>query len=491
MGLLRFVVPPHRVTQAVLDQAFLSGFDRAVQHARFRYENGRILVEKQGDESVVLNIPWQVPRYGWLVLSTGTLIDQQAPYQIPLELARGKLARLGNQVSEWGLLGLEVPAQVHSIVNKAVQTFGRAAVIDQESAESMQLADNALRLAVDASLLLAGSYCDQLLAIRRRTMPRLQTLLGAQLDASVLSSPAAAEWFRSAFNAAWIPTNWRQLEPQEGQLHWDQLDAWFAWCSARGLTAAAGPLFVFDSAHLPPWLALFEHDPETLEQVVCRMVEAVVRRYQGRVDLWICAGRVNSGRMMSLAEEHRVRLTAQVVSLVRQLDPEKPAVISLDQPWGEFSHSSGEELPPFQLADALVRSHLGLSGVMLELNLGYHPWGTPVRDPLEFSRQIDTWALLGAPVFLAMSMPSSDQPDPNALRTAEFLPGGTSPNWQAVWAARYIPMVVAKPYIYGVFWNQYCDSGPHELPHGGLVDANLAQKPALEQLANVRRQHLM
>ncbi len=491
MGLMRFVVPPRRIVKAVLDQAFLSGFDRAVQHARFREENGQIVVEKPGDDSVVLSIPWQLPRHGWLVLSTGTLIDQETPYQLPLELARGKLARLSNQLSEWGMLGLEVPAHVHSIVNKAVQTFGRAAVIDQHSAESMQLADNALRLAVDASLLLAGSYCEQLLTIRRRTMPRLQTLLGAQLDGSVLSSVAAAEWFLNAMNSAWVPVHWRDLEPEEGRFCWDRLDAWFAWCGAGGLTVAAGPLFVFDTAHLPPWLTLFEADPEALEQLVCRMVEAVVRRYLGRVDLWICSGRVNSGRMASLTEEHRVRLTAQVVSLVRQLDPDRPAVISLDQPWSEYSQAPAEELPPFQVADALVRSRLGLSGVMLELNLGYYPWGTPVRDPLEFSRQIDMWALLGTPVFLAMSMPSSDQPDPNAARSAEFLPGGTTANWQAVWTARYVPMVIAKPYIYGVFWSQYSDAGPHEFPHGGLIDANMVRKPALKQLANVRQQYLM
>ena len=58
---------------------------------------------------------------------------------------------------------------------------------------------------------------------------------------------------------------------------------------------------------------------------------------------------------------------------------------------------------------------------------------------------------------------------------------------QQSWAARYVPLLLAKPCIQGIFWNQFEDAMPHDFPHAGLITANGHAKPALDTLARLRR----
>ncbi len=55
---------------------------------------------------------------------------------------------------------------------------------------------------------------------------------------------------------------------------------------------------------------------------------------------------------------------------------------------------------------------------------------------------------------------------------------------------RYVPLILAKPYVHGIVWNQLRDFEPHDFPHGGLIDLRRQPKPALAQLAAIRRAHL-
>jgi hypothetical protein len=164
--------------------------------------------------------------------------------------------------------------------------------------------------------------------------------------------------------------------------------------------------------------------------------------------------------------------------------------IAFDQPWAEYLARQGNDFPPLHFADALLRAELGLTGLALELNVGYHPAGTLPRDPLEFSRQIDFWSLLGVPLYLLLAVPSSSQPDPLAQRRAGTLGEVWTPAVQQAWVSRYLPLFLAKPNVRGVLWSQLRDSEPHSFPHGGLFDLRRHPKPALRPLASLRQAHL-
>ena len=224
-------------------------------------------------------------------------------------------------------------------------------------------------------------------------------------------------------------------------------------------------------------------------------VEAVVSRYQDQVDVWLCAGRVNFGDELALSEEQKLAMAVRTIEVIKACDAITPVVICFDQPWAEYMSHHRLELSPLHFADALVRGELGLTGLGLEINLGYFPGGTLFRDTLEFSTQIDRWTYLGIPLLIMLSMPSSDQPDPKARFKAQpvdcSIPGGLTPEVQKHWVEQYVPLVLSKIPVQIILWNQLSDALPHDFAHGGLFDAKGQPKPALEALEKIRCEHLV
>jgi hypothetical protein len=280
------------------------------------------------------------------------------------------------------------------------------------------------------------------------------------------------------------------VETSEGSYCWDICDKQIEWCRANRLKVCAGPLLQMDSRSLPDWIYLCEDDFDTLLSFVEEFIQTAVHRYRGKVDLWVCCGRTNTADLLGLSEEEKVRLAARSLELTHGLDAETPVIVSFDQPWAEYLSARNLDFPPLHFADALVRADLGLAGVMLEVNFGYSSGGTLPRDLLEFSRQLDYWSLLGVPMYLSLCVPGSDRADPLAQLSDRLPPPGSSPQTQQAWIAKYLPMLLAKPYVQGVLWSQLRDSLPHDYPNGGLFDLRRHPKPSLRTLASIRQAHL-
>jgi len=490
MGLMRFIVsPPDRVSEETIEQAYLSGMDRVPWPVRVRRENEQLVLERAVNDSANLYLPWDVAEHGRIVLSTATLSESPRPYQLPLELARGKVGQLRNQMAEWQSIGLTLPDAMKTTVAAAIDCFSRAATLQDQPLESAALAEQSIRLALDAANILVGCYTEQAIAVRRRGGAKLPTLLGGDLGATPLDDHLAGQ-FLQAFNAASAPLIWRELEGSEGSYQWEPCDKRLAWCEANGLRVYGGPLVQLDRRNVPDWLYLYEGEFDDILSFVCEYVEAVVSRYRGKVHLWQCAGRLNTSDLLSLSEEESLRLVARTIELIRALDPDTPVVLSFDQPWTEYLGRREIDCPPFQFADALLRAGLGLMGIVLEINLGYFPGGTLPRDPLEFSRELDHWSLLGLPLHVALCVPSADGADPLAQIRTKLPAGFWNVKSQQAWIARYLPLILAKPYVHGVLWSQLRDYEPHDFPHGGLFDLRRHPKPALRTLASIRQAHL-
>jgi len=487
MGLMRFRVSPvDRITEEAVQQAYLAGMDRVAWPVRTSYEGGELLLQRSVSDSGNLHIPWPVEEQGRVTLATGSLMERPEPYLLPLELARGTIAQVRNQLSEWQVIGLTAPDAVHARSAEAIEHFSQAAVVQDDVAASARWAEAALRAALDAGNLLAAAYVEQALAVRRRSGGKLASFLGADLGATLLDNYTARQYLLS-FNAAEVPVCWRDSQTTEGNFSWTTSDAQLEWCRTHGLKVLAGPLLALDPRALPDWLYLFEDDFESVLDFVSAFVRAAVTRYRSKVDYWICAGRINAAESLSLSEQEKLRLVARSIELVRGLDPNTPVLVSFDQPWAEYMRRRESDFPPLHFADVLARAGLGLAGLMMEINLGYYPGGTLPRHPLEFNRQLDTWSLLGLPLWLSISAPSAHHADPLAQRRIAIPPGSWTAAAQQAWAARFVPLALAKPTVQGVVWNQLRDSVPHDFPHGGLFDERRQAKPALRTLAALRQ----
>jgi hypothetical protein len=421
-----------------------------------------------------------------MTFSTASLMERESPYLLPLELARGAVSQLADQLFEWKSIGLIVPDAMNELMTASMRQMSAAAMAQEDPAAASALAEKVMQTTNQAANQLAGAYVEQALAIRRRNDGKLSCFLGADLGSGKIDNHTARH-FLLAFNAANIPIRWRDVEAVEGVYDWSIPDKQIEWCRENNLLVTAGPLLPFNAAALPDWLALWEGDLDNLVIFFSDYIRAVVERYHGKVDMWQCAGQVNTGEVLSLSEEDKMRLTATAVDIVRMVDPDTPAVVSFDQPWAEYTARSEVDFPPLHFADALIRSDLGLTGVMLEINIGYYPGGSSPRNPLEFSRQLDAWSLWGLPVWLSISVPSLCDADPMAHRDVKLPHEAWTPAAQRAWVARYVPMMLAKGFVEGIIWNQLHDSRPHAFPYGGLFDLHRRAKPALRTLEALRK----
>ena len=65
-----------------------------------------------------------------------------------------------------------------------------------------------------------------------------------------------------------------------------------------------------------------------------------------------------------------------------------------------------------------------------------------------------------------------------------------TPEWQCEWARERLPMLLAKNSVQVMLWGQYSDARPHSFAHGGLLDAQGAEKPIVSVLHELRKEYL-
>ena len=63
---------------------------------------------------------------------------------------------------------------------------------------------------------------------------------------------------------------WRRVEPKEQEFNWGQLDAWVEWLTKHRVPIKAAPLVAFNEGNIPDWLYIWEHDFETVRDLVER-----------------------------------------------------------------------------------------------------------------------------------------------------------------------------------------------------------------------------
>lgn len=492
MGLMRFYVHDRdRISESDLGKIYLAAADELPWFGRAFFSGEQLVIERVENDSGTVWLPRTIDGLGELMVGTATLMERERPYLLEVELARGMVNRLRNHLYGWESLGLVTPAEFRERTQHAIRLLAHAATAQQEPEIAAKFAEEALTEAAQAAFQLADLYSEQALALRLRQGAKLGTLLGIRLGHEP-APPAIAAKLPETFNLLSLPFAWRGIEATEGHRRWGIADAQVNWAQSLGLKIAGGPLLEFDERRVPDWTYLWEGDFESLAALMVEHVRAVVKRYRGRVNLWQVASRMNRGHVLALTEEQRLQIVARSVRTVRETDSRTPVVVSFDQPWAEYMANESVELAPLHFADALVRADLGLSGLGLELNIGYWPHGSLARTPLAFSRLIDQWSLLELPLLLSLSTASSGAADNHVLGKSQVREGSKQIDsaTQRDWIERFLPLLLAKNCVQVVIWNQMSDALPHEFPHGGLFDQQNEAKPALAAIHNVRTEYL-
>lgn len=494
MGTMIFKLPadlPGEMHDELERASVAGGQDCMPYHTTVHVEPGRMVLARQVDESGCLVTPWSVNGAGRLMVSSATLMERPTPYQLAVELARGKINQLRGQSSDWLMGGLLMPDALAKQLHQATLAFSKAVThVPDPAAEQEAL--TALGQGFAAADQLVGAYINQVFQVRHSRQPRLDTTLACRISGGLRPDQEVA--LKQTFNAVCLPFSWADIEADEEEHVWDTYDGLVGWAVGLGVPVIGGPLVDFSGRNLPAWLWEKDADLTSMCGYLADFVERTVERYHNVIRTWQITAASNWAGVVALSDDELLWLTKNLADVVRRLDAGLEIVVGLCQPWGDYLAHQDRIQSPFAFADSLIRTGLKLAALDLEIVAGVTPRGSYCRDLLDVSRLLDLYALLGVPLQVKLGYPSDTAPDENAdpdqKPKAGYWRGGFTAQTQAEWAEEFARLCLCKPFVRSVHWTHFTDEHPHQFPHCGLFDAHGQAKPALQRLASLRAEHL-
>ncbi|KAA1258456.1 hypothetical protein LF1_09760 [Rubripirellula obstinata] len=498
MGQFKFDVPEEArdfVERSLWKDAYICGIEGVPFQSRNQFDGSQLTISREISNSGKLHMTCPVPGIGNRVLSTCSLrCLPDEPHQLPLEFARGSCYRARIQADTWQRAGLTISDQFDDLVERGTSAFLEAAGLRGDPNRSAIAAIRAITLLESAINDLGESYSVQSIAYRKQREPQIGTLMAATvIPPSPIDSPHA-DAFVSAFNTAAVRLSWSEIETDSGSFHFDDAEQTIQYFTNQGMRVVGGPLIDFRTRMMPHWLYLFDEDFESLLKAAVHFVETTVAKFRGKVQLWNCATGLNTPGPLPLDDEQAMRLAIGILQAVRRTDPNTPAIMSFDQPFGEYLAKDRDGISPLQFADAMVRSGLGMAGIGLECRVHYAENATQPRSPVDFGHMIDRWATLGMPLLVQLVAPAAIGPDSEATAPTEvlnYLDSSEDPSAQQLRvASAMIRTLLAKHIVHGIVWDSWSDAEPHVMTHGGLIDQQGNTRPLLDYLTRVRKEFL-
>ena len=400
MDSIHFRIPKsHQSNGTKVDSAYMVGIDGVAWPTRVHLKDDLLQVSRHSRESGRLVILWELEGHGTQALSTATIAPSEQTYLLPLELARGTLARLHARLHAVEGKGFTLDEEHRESLAAATRHFIQASLAQKDPERASSEANASLTLVLKLIATLGGH---QQLAAGGDDEGAHSTVWGATIDKTedvqVLSSISG-----SVPNVVLLQKNWCDLELNPKEWDWSALDNMVDAVDSDHFRVGFGPLVTLNREHLPDWLYLWEGDFDTICSYVSSYVQQLVSRYAGRFRFWLGCSGMNVDAGLGLSEGDRLKLTVSVLETIRQADPKTPLLLAVKQPWGEYLGRSSHDLTPLQFADIFVRGELGLSAIGLQIDLGYSLKNSLPRDLFEVNQMIDTWSRLGLPLVILLS----------------------------------------------------------------------------------------
>ncbi len=406
MGSMSFRLPADLTAaerHAVGRAALAGGYDLAPVPTRHALAGDILTLTRDAQESGYLLVPWPDTLGGETVCLSTTLRERAEPYDLLVELARGKVNQARTQAAAWAALGFEPAPADRRALKDVSRRFGQAAL---DPAGGGAAARDAIARAGALCDTLAGAFATHLLDKRLADGGPLETRLGCRLTA--LPPADARASIAAAFTSVRLVPDWRAAEPTEAVPDWAQFDALVDWAVGAGLDVSVGPIIDLADGRFPDWVRQWAGDLPSLAAFFCDFAENVVRRYQDRVRAWQVVAGFNHVDRFGLGEDDRLRLSARLLDAVRQTDPDGSYILGLAQPWGDYLSNEDLTYSPLVFVDTLVRAGFSFAAVDLEVLTGPAGQGDRTatsRDGIALYRLAELFGMLSIPLEVTFGGP--------------------------------------------------------------------------------------
>jgi len=306
-------------------------------------------------------------------------------------------------------------------------------------------------------------------------------VFGCHVDLEAPIEPTGSR-LAGTFDFVTLPMPWRMIEPNEQTFNWKPLDAWVDWLAKKRIPIKGAPLVCFHDQHVPDWLYIWEHDFETVRDLVAEHIRRIVGRYGNYIQAWDVISGMHANQSFSFNFEQLIDLTRVAASVTKQVAPRCLSIIDIVAPWGEYYARNQRTIPPMLYAEMSVQSGINFDAFGLQFCFQAGGEGMYARDMFQISSLIDKFGAFGKPVHVtAVQVPSSKVEGAGAWR------GKWSDEVQAQWLKEFYTIALSKPFVDTVCWRTLADKPRGGGPEFGLLGADLTNKPAFEELVALRK----
>lgn len=471
-------------TRVNLSGAYVVGTDDVPLRADIEFANGIVQCKKRSAGPAGLAVLWNIPSVGEILLETVRVPEREAPYNLQVELLRGRLMRLHCKVEDWGLFDYDDATELIAQADAARDLLIKALQADTP-AEAGAIADGALALAVQASESLTQMHAELFLNRRIQTAGFSQRVIGCGVH---LDQPTelGRKRLSAAFDFATIPFVWRDIEPSEQAFQWKELDDWVDALAKDHLPMRGSALLSFSEGNVPDWLYIWEHDFDTIRDLAFEHIRRVINRYGQYIQSWNVVSGIHANTCFSFTFEQLMELTRMATALTKQLCPNGTAILELVAPWGEYYARNQRTIPPLLYADMAIQSGVNFDAFGLQFYFGSGVDGMYVRDMFQVSALLDQFLKLGKPLHItAVQVPSEGSGGETSDEGGVWRSPWTE-QVQADWLRQFVDIALSKPFVESVSWQSLVDNKQQAVPHGGLLRADLVPKVAYNILMDVR-----
>ncbi len=476
--------------------AYIVGADGHAMRSQIEAEFGSLIVEKREAGAAALCLLHPVGDLGELVMQTCLLPERPEPYILALELARHRLMVMYNKLEDWGLFDLPADHPAMRRAEPARKRFIEALCLQRDDpAGCAKLSQQCLVLATDATEELALAHSSMMLTRRAHLPGSSRTPLGCGVSMH-LDEPRLMAALKTQVDFVQMPLSWKTLCPEEGKYQWETADRWCEWSKRTNTPLVAGPVLSFEPSELPDWLYIWEHDYDTVRDLIYEHVERVVDRYRPYIHAWNIVSGLHVNKHFTFNFEQLMDLTRMCTMLVKKLDTASRVIVEMREPFGEYYAAHQRSIPPMMYGDLLIQSSIQFDALAIRFPMGQAVPGQYARDLMQLSDMLDRFAHFGKPIAVTLAAPSEPVTslmiaNPDSNDPADDHAGYWRRPWnttvQAHWLEAAMQVVCSKPYVEAVAWQDLNDHPNAELPLSGLIDDDFQPKPAWKHFVAARR----